>query len=113
MSPWALFFAAVLVTAPIETLLGQILPIEIVRRLRGNRTTCVVVSALVFSGGHYLNSTLIHAISTLVVGAVLALGYVLARPQGVAPAFVAATTTHAMHNFVLLFVLAPLFPQWA
>lgn len=106
----SLFFLAVLFIPIYETLLAQVLPIEIIRRIGGNRLICIALSALLFGGGHYVNGGLAHGVMTFVGGAVL---YTLVRSQGFWPAFVTASIAHAIHNFVLLFVVAPLFPQWA
>ncbi len=112
-SPVTLFFLAVLFIPIYETLLAQVLPIEIIRRIGGNRLICIALSALLFGGGHYVNGGLVHGVMTFVGGAVLGFAYTLARSQGFWPAFVTASIAHGIHNFVLLFVVARLFPKWA
>ncbi len=113
LSDVGLFFVAVLLIPPVETLLAQLIPMEVLRRLGGGAGVCVVASALLFGIGHFLNGGLAHGLATFTTGLVFASGYVCWRPAGVLPAFVAANTTHATHNFVLLFVLAKIAPEWA
>ena len=113
LSEAALLFIAVLFIPIVETLIGQALPMELVRRLGGGAVAGVIVSAAVFGGGHGLNGGVAHGISSLSAGLVFACSYLFPRPFGILPALVAAGTTHATHNFMLLFVVAKIFPQWA
>jgi len=112
-SPVLLFFIAVLYVPMLETFLGQVLPVEILRRVGGGGVACAVVSAILFGGGHYINGGLAHGLTTFCSGLVFAGGYCFSRPNGFLPAVVTASTTHAIHNFILLFVLVRIFPQWA
>lgn len=108
-SAWVIFFGGVLYAPLLETLIAQVLPIEIIRRVGGGSVACIVVSALLFSGGHYLNGGLAHGLTTLSGGLVFAFAYVFARPHGFWAAFISACTAHAVHNFFLLFVAIRLF----
>ncbi|MBC3833299.1 CPBP family intramembrane metalloprotease [Undibacterium amnicola] len=108
-SDWVIFFVGVLYIPLLETLLAQVLPIEIIRRVGGGSVACIVVSALLFGGGHYLNGGLAHGLTTLSGGLVFAFAYVFARPHGFWAAFISACTAHIVHNFFLLFVAIRLF----
>ncbi|MFG6489945.1 hypothetical protein ACG04R_24930 [Roseateles sp. BYS78W] len=91
-----------------ETLLGQCLPIEPLRRLRAPALACVMASATLFGGAHWVNGGLGHGLTTFVAGSLFALAYWLCRPAGFRFAAVAAYSTHAAHNFLVWFVLGPL-----
>lgn len=100
-----LLFSAVFLIPLIETFEGQVLPIEIVRRLGGNDTICAVLSALIFALGHYLNGGLAHGMSTLMPGLIFAIGYVSARSTGPLPSILAAYTAHGFHNALMIYVV--------
>jgi len=91
-----------------ETLLGQCLPIEPLRRLRAPSLACVMASATLFGGAHWVNGGLGHGLTTFVAGSLFALAYWLCRPAGFWVAATAAYSAHAAHNFLVWFVLGPL-----
>lgn len=104
------FFAGVVFAPMFETISGQVVPIECVRRFGTSAGLAVLASAAVFSFGHYLNGAgVFHATSTFVGGALFALAYVSLRAHGVWRAYLAAVVAHATHNGLLLFVIGPLF----
>jgi hypothetical protein len=91
-----------------ETLLGQCLPIETLRRLRAPALACVMTSATLFGAAHWVNGGLGHGLTTLVAGSLFALAYWLCRPAGLRAAATAAYGAHAAHNFLVWFVFGPL-----
>jgi hypothetical protein len=107
---FGVFMAAVVYAPLIETLLGQVLPIELLRRLRAGPPAAVLLSALLFGAGHYLNGGLAHGITSFFSGAVFACAYLALRRTGPGPACLAACTAHAVQNGTVLFVIAPLLP---
>jgi membrane protease YdiL (CAAX protease family) len=113
LTPVGIFLAAVVYAPIIETLLGQVLPIEAAHRLGAPPVACVLLSALVFAYGHYLNGGLAHGTTTFFGGMIFACAYVNMRWAGIAPAALAAATAHAVQNGTVLFVIGPLFPEWA
>ena len=111
LGPGAIFFFAVLYGPLFETLVGQLVPIEIAHRLGAQPLVCVLLSGFLFGWGHYANGGLVHGISTFFGGLVFACAYVALRWIGVGPAFIAASTAHAVHNMMVLFVIGPLLPN--
>lgn len=106
------FFLLGVVCVPfIETFMGQLLPVEICRRIGLNRAMCVLASAIVFALGHFLNGGLAHGIAALVGGSVFAGAYVIVRAGGYLPSCLSAYTAHMTHNFLLFYVAARLFPE--
>ncbi|WP_394778727.1 type II CAAX prenyl endopeptidase Rce1 family protein [Undibacterium sp.] len=105
-----LFFLGVVFVPFLETFMGQVLPIELARRFRANKLSCILLSAVIFGGGHYLNGGLAHAISTFCIALIFAGGYMAVRLEGFWPAFLVAYIAHATSNALLLFVFDPLFP---
>jgi hypothetical protein len=92
------------VWAPIyETVVGQWLPILVVRFIKGSDLVCVVVSAAVFCGGHvWAGGGWFQAIITALFGTLLATVYVANQHHGALKATVIAGTVHAVHNSSLL-----------
>jgi hypothetical protein len=109
--PW-LFLSAVLLVPALETVIAQLLPIEILRRLGAPAWVCVAGSAALFSLGHGLNGGLAHAATTAVSGLVMATAYLSARPASAGHAFGCAWSAHATKNGLLLYFVGPLFPTW-
>lgn len=100
-----------MVFAPVwETIPGQILPIEIARRLGARWWLCVITSVFVFGIGYFMNGGPAHGAATFVLGLFLAYGYTAARTYGFWPAVITTVAAHAFHNAVLLLVVAPLWP---
>ena len=105
--PW-LFIAAILVVPTLETLVGQLAPIELLRRLKASAVLSVVGSALLFGLGHYLNGGLGHGITSFAAGLVFAIAYLSFRAQSASTAFACAWCCHASHNLLFLYVIAPM-----
>ncbi|WP_313170809.1 CPBP family glutamic-type intramembrane protease [Massilia oculi] len=106
--PAYLLFIAVVFAPLWETIPGQVVPIELLRRLRAHWSYCVLASGAVFGAGHFLAGGLAHGVVTFLTGLVLGYGYMAARPYGFGTAFITAATAHACHNALLLFVIDPL-----
>ena len=104
--PW-LFLAAVLLVPTVETLVGQLAPIELLRRLKAPTALSVAVSALVFGLGHYVNGGLGHGLTSFAAGVVFAIAYLASRARSVPQAFACACCCHASHNFLFLYLIAP------
>ncbi|MCC2954422.1 CPBP family intramembrane metalloprotease [Massilia sp. IC2-477] len=105
-----IFVLAILYAPVIETLLGQLLPVELARRLGAPALACVLLSGLVFGCGHLVNGGLVHALTTFFSGMVFACAYLAMRWLGIGPAFLAAGSAHAVQNGTILYLIAPLFP---
>ena len=107
----ATIFWMVVVWAPLfETIIGQWLPLEVLRRYRVRAGYSLLASAALFSLLHVMGgSGILHASMTFIAGGFFAASYLTARSMGVAPAYVAAATAHACSNGLLL-CLSLLFP---
>lgn len=98
----AMFFFLALVFAPvIETVLGQVLPMEAARRLGAGPAAQILLSGLVWGCGHYASGGLVHGITAVFGGLVFACGYAALRPAGIRPAYVAAASAHATQNGII------------
>lgn len=100
MHPARIVIMAILLAPLLETLLAQVLPIELGRRLGAGPVLCILPSAVLFGLGHYLNGGLVHGTTTLFSGLVFASAYVALRGRGARPAFVAAASAHAVQNAI-------------
>ena len=105
--PW-LFIAAVLVTPAVETLIGQLAPIELLRRLKAPAALSLAFSALLFGFGHYHNGGFWHGLTSFAAGVVFAFAYLAFRPRSVPQAFACAWCCYASHNFLFLYLIAPI-----
>lgn len=112
MGAGQVFFAAVIFAPLLETLPGQVLPIELTRRLGLGTTARVLVSAGAFSLGHVASGAgLGHALGTFIGGLVLASCYVWVRSAGWRSSYVAAATAHATSNCLLIYLVGGLLPE--
>ncbi len=100
-TPLGLFLALLFYAPLLETFMGQLLPMELARRLGARPAACVLLSGLLFGCGHYLNGGVAHGLTTFVGGSLFACAYTALRPAGAWPAFVAAASMHATHNGIL------------
>jgi len=97
----AVFLACVF--APLwETFIGQLLPLEILRKLKVRPVLAIALAALLFGFGHVLNGGLAHGLVATVAGTILALLYTRERAAGVLCAFTAAAVAHAVNNGIML-----------
>ncbi len=107
--PVFLFMA--IVYAPLfETFLGQVIPIELARRVGASHLTCVLLGGSVFGLGHFVNGGLVHGIAAFLSGIFFSLAYAALRAAGARASFLAAASAHATQNAMLLLILAPFFP---
>ena len=108
-SPAKLFWSAVFLAPLIETVLGQWLPIEVLRRRGVRAVYCLPASAALFSALHVLGGAgILQGTTTFIGGLAFAGSYLLARNMGPGPAWLAAAAAHACSNGLLLFVIDPL-----
>lgn len=108
-SPAFIFFAAVVFAPLFETIIGQVLPIELIRRLSTRPWACIALSAAVFSLGHVANGAgLLHGLSTFLGGVMFGFVYVGMRHNGPLSAYLSAAIAHATHNAMMLYVIGPL-----
>ena len=106
-----LFWSAVVFAPLTETVIGQWLPIELMRRFGVRAGYCLLTSAALFSVLHVLGGAgILHASLTFIGGLAFATSYLVARNFGARPAWLAAATAHACSNGLLLFVIDPLLP---
>jgi membrane protease YdiL (CAAX protease family) len=106
------FFVAVIFSPLFETLLGQVLPIELARRLGLGATACVLISACSFSLGHVATGAGPgHALGTFIGGLVFASCYAWVRTAGWCSSYVATATAHATSNFLLIYLVGALLPE--
>ncbi|WP_368737992.1 CPBP family glutamic-type intramembrane protease [Massilia sp. CCM 8734] len=86
-----------------ETLLGQVIPVELVRTISSSKIQCIIASALLFSLGHFLGGAgWGQLLLTFLAGLPLAALYVKFRRQGIAKSFYASAIAHATHNAAVL-----------
>lgn len=112
MSAGGIFFAAVIFAPLFETLLGQVLPIELAWRFGLGGTACLLISASTFSLGHVANGAGFgHALGTFIGGLVFASCYTWVRASGWRSSYVATATAHATSNFLLIYLVGALLPE--
>jgi membrane protease YdiL (CAAX protease family) len=107
--PFAKAFLAAVVIAPlVETLLCQVIPLEILRRVTSRGWVAVLASALFFGSLHTIRGGPHQAVAAFGSGLVFGLLYVRARKLGVTRGYVAVVAVHAIHNAVVLLLVAAL-----
>ena len=88
--------------------MGQLAPIELLRRLKAPAPLSLAVSALLFGFGHYHNGGFAHGLTSLAAGVFFAIAYLAFRTRSVPQAFACAWCCHASHNFLFLYLIAPI-----
>lgn len=102
---WNMLLMGVFLMPFWETLMAQLLPLELGKMARFNDAACVALGAVVFGAGHYLNGGLGHGICSTISGALFSTGYMAMRACGYLPAFWTSYVAHAINNSLLLFVV--------
>ena len=108
---FVVFLLAVLFVPLFETLIAQLMPLELSRLAKLNDLGCILIGGAVFGLGHYVNGGVLHGISALLAGSLFALSYVTLRPWGYLPAFCASYVAHAAHNGLMLYAVPIIFPS--
>jgi len=106
MSLPLLVFWVVIYSPILETFLGQLLPLEILKRLRVSERLSVAAGAVLWFVVHYLSGGLLHGIVALGSGAMFSLVYLRYRTPGVAAAYSTTALARACNNILLLIAVA-------
>ena len=106
MSLPLLLFWVVIYSPILETFLGQLLPLEILRRLHVGQPVSIFIGSILWGIVHYLSGGLLHAIVALGSGAMFSLVYLRYREPGVAPAYATTALARAVNNALLLVAVA-------
>lgn len=106
MSLPLLVFWVVIYSPILETFLGQLLPLEILKRLRVSEHLSVAAGAVLWGIVHYLSGGLLHAIVALGSGTMFSLVYLRYRAPGVATAYSTTALARACNNILLLIAVA-------
>ncbi|MGK5022030.1 CPBP family glutamic-type intramembrane protease [Janthinobacterium lividum] len=102
MSLPLLVFWVVIYSPILETFLGQLLPLEILKRLGAGRHLSIVIGAMLWSIVHYISGGLLHAIVALGSGAMFSFVYLRYRAPCVAVAYATTTFSRACTNIAIL-----------
>jgi hypothetical protein len=100
------FLYTVIIAPPLETFLGQYLPIRIVEKFTKNDNVKIGVSASIFALIHL--PVLGFLLGAFFVGIVYAWAYIVRRKQKKSDAFLVVAQSHALQNlisFLLVFFL--------
>ena len=106
MSLPLLLFWVVIYSPILETFLGQLLPLEILRRFGVKQPLSIFIGSILWGIVHYLSGGLLHAIVALGSGAMFSLVYLRYREPGVAPAYTTTALARAVNNSLLLIAVA-------
>ena len=97
-----LVFWVVIYSPILETFLGQLLPLEILRRLGATRQLSVFIGAILWAIVHFISGGLLHAIVALGSGAMFSFVYLRYRGPGVAAAYTTTAFSRACNNIAIL-----------
>ena len=101
-----LVFWVVIYSPILETFLGQLLPLEILKRLGASRQLSIFIGAILWAIVHYISGGLLHAIVALGSGAMFSFVYLRYREPGVAAAYATTAFARACNNALLLIAVA-------
>src|SRR5450830_2085528 len=102
MSLPLLVFWVIIYSPILETFLGQLLPLEILKRMRVNRQWSIFISAILWAIVHFISGGLLHGIVALGSGAMFSFVYLRYRAPGVAVAYATTTFSRACNNIAIL-----------
>jgi hypothetical protein len=100
--PALAFFLVVIVAPPLETLLLQSAPIEILRALRRSRMAQFLFGAVPFAALHFLDGVISGVAAGIVGGVFFSHAYLECRVRSWWAAVWVTTIIHAIHNLVIL-----------
>ncbi len=93
--------------APIlETLIGQWVPILMVRQLTSRDWPALVVTTFLFAGLHFVSWDAMIFVATIPVGFVLAWSFLVWQRRSLAYAIGVTAAIHACHNAIALLLMA-------
>ncbi len=101
-NPVMAFIVAILLAPPLETLLLQSAPIELLRALRRSRTAQFLFGAVPFAALHFLDGVISGVSAGIVGGLFFSHAYLEARVQSWWTALWVTTAIHALHNLIVL-----------
>ena len=102
MSLPLLVFWVVIYSPILETFLGQLLPLEILKRLGASRHLSIFLGAILWGIVHCISGGLLHAIVALGSGAMFSFVYLRYRDPGVAAAYTTTAFARACNNIAIL-----------
>ena len=102
MSLPLLVFWVVIYSPILETFLGQLLPLEILKRLGAGRQLSIFLGAILWGIVHFISGGLLHAIVALGSGAMFSFVYLRYREPGVAAAYTTTAFARACNNIAIL-----------
>lgn len=99
------FFLAVIFAPIVETLIGQVLPIKLVKKLLSNKSNVipVLVSAILFALMHF-GYSIWYSLLTLPLGLLLAKTYVIFQTRKES-SFWITTAVHSLRNFIGVIII--------
>ncbi|MGK5080816.1 hypothetical protein [Janthinobacterium sp. HLX7-2] len=97
-----LVFWVVIYSPILETFLGQLLPLEILKRLGASRQLSIFIATILWAIVHYISGGLLHAIVALGSGSMFSFVYLRYRAPGVAVAYATTTFSRACNNIAIL-----------
>jgi hypothetical protein len=97
-----LFFIAVFVAPPLETLLLQALPVFLARIFRASFTAQVTFATIVFALAHLSNGVASFLVAGTILGFYFSFTYVHWREKSRWTAFWVTTATHFLHNLAVM-----------
>lgn len=98
---WKLLVEGVVVGPFIETIFLQVIPVALVRRLRGGFWVQVLASTIIFAAAHFSSGIATVICAGLLSGFYIAFTYVHWRQTSLRSAIWMTTGMHALHNLVI------------
>ncbi|CAM2753139.1 type II CAAX prenyl endopeptidase Rce1 family protein [Janthinobacterium lividum] len=102
MSLPLLVFWVVIYSPILETFLGQLLPLEILRRQGASRQLSIFIATILWAIVHFISGGLLHAIVALGSGSMFSFVYLRYRGPSVAVAYATTTFARACNNIAIL-----------
>lgn len=105
-SPILLFFLLCILGPVIETIIGQWLPITLIKKITSNTNLVMWIDVMLFTFAHYWSYGFIQSFFVLPSAIVLAWSFILHSDDSFLKAFWITTSIHAVYNIVAFLPLA-------
>ena len=104
--PYPMLVLAAVCFAPLLETWAQAVPVALCRRFKVSHHWTILLCGAIFGGGHYLNGSLEHALTTFVGGCIFGEACWRNWPLGAARAYGVAAGAHAVSNALAVTVAA-------
>jgi len=99
-----IFVYMVIMTPFFETVIFQVLPIELFQKIKWSKMFTIVICAIIFAMAHAWDYGFVYALLVIPMGLLFAVYYVVLRERGRVLAILSVSLIHGILNLVSFFI---------